>query len=196
MGKKTTRERLRKRRQRERLRSYLIWGSLGAIVMILIGALIWSSVKPAAGEAVGLMPNYNHVEEGTDPGPFNSDPPTSGPHYASDLTAGFYEESEIEGIGPYPSGYLVHNLEHGYVIFWYNCAVLDKAGCTELKGQIQEVMEEAMNTKLIAFPWNSIDVPVVMTSWGRMQRFENFDPKLALRFVGSNRNRAPEPQAP
>jgi hypothetical protein len=57
-------------------------------------------------------------------------------------------------------------------------------------------MEAENNFKVIAFPWPSIDVPVVLTSWGRMVRMEAFDPAQARDFVQRNRNKAPEPEAP
>lgn len=196
MGKKTTRERLRKRRRSERLQSRIIWGGIIVVVLVLGGTLIWRAVRPAAGEAFPIMPSSRHVPVGEDPGPFNSDPPTSGPHYDAPLEAGFYDEGTASEVGPYPTGYLVHNLEHGYIVFWHNCEILDEVGCAELNCQLREVMDDARNIKVVAFPWTSIDVPVVATSWGQMQEFENFDTKMAFRFVSSNRNRAPEPQAP
>jgi hypothetical protein len=57
-------------------------------------------------------------------------------------------------------------------------------------------MDDFNSFKLIAFPWPSQDVPVAMTSWGRLQRFESFDPQLATAFIEANRNKAPEPNAP
>jgi hypothetical protein len=57
-------------------------------------------------------------------------------------------------------------------------------------------MDEFDGFKLIAFPWKSLEVPVAMTSWGRLQRFETFDPSQARAFIKANRNRAPEPNAP
>jgi hypothetical protein len=137
----------------------------------------------------------DHVEDGTDPGPYNSNPPTSGTHFPSTFEAGFYDEEDMVSMPPYPEGYLVHNLEHGYVIFWYNCAPLDPTACDEMKAQIQGVMEEFDGYKLIAFPWSTIDVPVVMTSWGQMQEMERFDEGLARRFIRRNLNEAPEPEA-
>jgi hypothetical protein len=113
------------------------------------------------------------------------------------LQAGFYHESDLVSLPPHPVGNLVHNLEHGYVIFWYNCDVLqDAAGCGALKAEIQDVMDRYDGIKLIAFPWESLDVPVVMTTWGRMLRFDSFNAGDAGNFVRSNRNRAPEPHAP
>jgi hypothetical protein len=195
MGKKTTKERLRKRRQRERLRSTIIWSAVIGVGLIIGGALIWPLIRHAAGETVAIMPSSRHIAEGEDPGPFNSDPPTSGPHYSAPLEAGFYDEVRAAEVGRYPAGYLVHNLEHGYVVFWYNCEFLDQSGCDALKGQIQEVIDDAKGIKVIGFPWNSIDVPVVATSWGRTQEYESFDTSQARQFVSTNRNRAPEAQA-
>lgn len=57
-------------------------------------------------------------------------------------------------------------------------------------------MDEFGGTKLIAFPWKSLDIPLIMTSWGRMERFPTFDPNEAAAFIRANRNHAPEPDAP
>jgi hypothetical protein len=65
-----------------------------------------------------------------------------------------------------------------------------------LKVEIQEAMDRVDNTKVIAFPWDSIEEPVVMTSWGQMLRLDTFDVDRAVGFVERNRYRAPEPDAP
>ncbi len=54
----------------------------------------------------------------------------------------------------------------------------------------------ADNFKVIAYPWTSTDVPLVMTSWGFMLRFPTFDSNLAATFIQQHRNRSPEPNAP
>jgi hypothetical protein len=148
------------------------------------------------GEEIPVDP-ADHVAEGADPGPYNSDPPTSGRHYASEYDAGFYHTGDRETLTPYPAGYLVHNLEHGYVIFWYNCEALpSEETCSALQASIAEVLERADNWKVIAFPWASINVPVVLTTWGRRLEMDAFDSELAMEFVLRNRNEAPEPLAP
>ena len=195
MDKQTAEEKRQARQRQEKLRRTLII----AVAVLGLGVIIWGlvapSLRPELGVAAEELP-ANHVEEGQDPGPYNTDPPTSGTHYASELDAGFYDEADISSIGPYPEGYLVHNLEHGYVIFWYNCTILDEAACTELKAEIKDVIDGENNFKVIGFPRASIEVPVVMTSWTRMLSFEAFDARLAKEFVRTFRNQAPEPQAP
>lgn len=191
MSTKTKRQQRREKQQRQQLTSKFIWGGIGVAVLTVMGLFVWQGVKPAAGDTMPIM-TTSHIPTDTDPGPYNSDPPTSGPHYAQEAQAGFFDSN----IYTYPAGYLVHNLEHGYVIFWYNCNLLDESVCTELKSQIRSVMDELGGTKMVAYPWNSIDVPLVMTSWGHLQRFEEFDAEQAKAFYRANLNNAPEPGAP
>jgi hypothetical protein len=190
--KQAQKEKRRKRKQN----SGLLWGSVAVVAVAVLGYALWVAFRPSSGESIPIMANSDHVTEGDDPGPYNSNPPTSGPHYANEFEAGFYGKTDAASLQDYPEGYLVHNLEHGYVIFWYSCALLDEQSCTELKTQIQSVMDKFNNVKLIAFPWESIDVPVAMTSWGQLQQFEVFNVDQAVSFVERNRNRAPEPNAP
>lgn len=192
MNSRTKRQERRERNQRQKLISTFTWGGIGVAILAIIGFMIWQGVKPAVGESIPIMTSSPHIDVDTDPGQYNSNPPTSGLHYAQEANVGFYDEN----IYTYPAGYLVHNLEHGYVIFWYNCDLLSESACSDLKSQIRTVMDELGGTKLIAYPWNSIEVPLVMTSWGRLQRFETFDPAQAKAFYRANLNQAPEPDAP
>ncbi len=192
MSKVTRREQRRARQQRERMKSYVIWGGVGLLVLVIIGFFVWQGIRPAAGQAISEMVSEPHIPKDSDPGEYNSDPPTSGLHYAEEAEAGFYDSN----IYTYPAGYLVHNLEHGYIIFWYNCDLLPENECSELKTQIQSVMDDLGSVKMIAYPWSSLDVPIALTSWGRIQKFETFDPEQAKAFYRANLNRAPEPNAP
>lgn len=54
----------------------------------------------------------DHVDEGT-PVQYNSSPPTSGPHYANFSEPGFFS-------APVQPERLVHNLEHGQVVVWFD----------------------------------------------------------------------------
>jgi len=184
------REQMRSRQRQLQMRSSLIWGGLGLGVLIIIGLMVWQGLRPRTGEELSIMTS-THIAVNSDPGEYNSDPPTSGPHYPNEVQAGFYDTNSYQ----YPAGYLVHNLEHGYIIFWYNCSLLEEAACTDLKSQIKSVMDEFNNVKVIAYPWDSLDVPVAMTSWGRLQKMETFNAAQARAFYRSNLNRSPEPGA-
>lgn len=184
------REQRRARQRQLQVKGKLIWGGLGLLILAVIGAIIWQGARPRPGEAIPVMTSP-HITVDSEPGEYNSDPPTSGPHYPEPAQAGFYDTNLYQ----YPAGRLVHSLEHGYVIFWYNCANLSESACSELKSQIRAVMDEVNNVKVIAYPWDSIDVPVAMTSWGRLQKMETFDTAQARAFYKNNLNRSPEPGA-
>jgi hypothetical protein len=190
------RERVSRARRKQQIKTRIIIGLAGLVLVAVIGFLLFNGLRPAAGEYVQVAANAgSHVDIGEDPGPNSSNPPTGGAHYASEYDAGFYDENDTEVLQDYPEGFLIHNLEHGYVIFWYNCSLLDDTACAELKSDIKNVMAETKGFKLIAFPWESLDVPLAMTSWDRIQEFETFDAGAARRFVKSNLNRSPEPEA-
>lgn len=190
---KSKRKFQQEKRRKKKMVTTLSLGGVALIAVALLVVVLTSASRPPLGEAVTVMPDASHVPDGTDPGPYNTDPPTSGRHYADPLPAGFYNEGDVPGA--YPVGHVVHSMEHGYVVFWYNCAKVSGGDCSSLKAQIQGVLDAEKNLKVIAYPWSSTDVPVVITSWGRMLKMEKFDPKVAQEFVRQYRNKAPEPNA-
>ncbi|GAB4577439.1 MAG: hypothetical protein Fur0022_01700 [Anaerolineales bacterium] len=192
MSKPSPREQRQARARQKRLKANFVRGGIITAVAFVILYLGWIILRPQVGEAIPVLAS-GHTTEGQVVS-FNSDPPTSGDHYPTTLPAQFYHEADLAGLPSNPEGYLVHNLEHGYIIFWYNCTLVDD--CEGLKNQIQTVMDEMNGVKLVAFPSDALDAPVVMTSWGRRQAFDVFDPEAARTFILRNRNRAPEPTAP
>ncbi len=105
---------------------------IGGLVVMFIALLAWlfiASTKPAPGEKIA----YNcdnfidfsqiqnsggdkcriHISDGMKVN-YSTNPPTFGPHYSSWITKGFYETPRFDGN-------LVHSMEHGYIIIWYDC---------------------------------------------------------------------------
>ncbi|PKO19113.1 MAG: hypothetical protein CVU39_00755 [Chloroflexi bacterium HGW-Chloroflexi-10] len=191
-----------KKKKQTRKPSTTLWmvSILSGLIIVFILALIFSQPPKAIPVSGGLMgtevriDSADHVVEGSDPGPYYSNPPAGGKHYANDWEAGFYTGDEPDVQVAYPEGYLVHNLEHGYIIFWYNCALSEN--CEVLKSQIQSVMDEFGSVKLIAFPWADMDTPLTLVSWGRILPLETIDQDIMRQFVQTNRNKAPEPNMP
>lgn len=120
----------------------------------------------------------NHVREGTSI-EYNSNPPHSGPHYPKTAHAGVYDKAPEDG-------YLVHSLEHGAVIFWYD----EKLSNKDIE-KLKEIFKK-MPGKTIITPRKSMDVPVALTSWARLLKLEKIDEKKILEFYNANYNRAPE----
>lgn len=193
--------------RRERRRRRLIigaWSVAGLALTALIVYLAWKETQPIprTGEDVPVMSDTNHIQPGQPHEPYTSDPPTSGPHYAVPAQGGFYDEAPLDE-------QLVHNLEHGYVILWYNCQSSPSGGgalttgqCNQLKQQIREAMARGGNStrtgtpKLIAVPRPTLDTQLALTTWGRLDKFEVFDQNRILNFIRAFRDKAPEPNAP
>ncbi|MDO8619636.1 MAG: DUF3105 domain-containing protein [Candidatus Daviesbacteria bacterium] len=90
-------------------------GIILTAIFVGMALLVWlfiASMKPLPGEKL-LQDGRNHVDEGSKVD-YKFNPPTSGDHYASWITKGFYED-------PRADGNLVHSMEHGYIIVWYDC---------------------------------------------------------------------------
>ncbi|HPH96330.1 MAG TPA: DUF3105 domain-containing protein [Anaerolineaceae bacterium] len=175
----------------------LIW-IIGAAVL-LVGSL---AAFTLSGQNAGLMgdpvaiASAEHVSPDKDPSAYyQTNPPAGGPHFPTDFKAGFYQESDLANLPAYPEGYLVHNLEHGYVIFWYNCAAPGAGDCAAFKQTLKGVMDEFNGVKLIAFPWRKLDVPLAVASWGRLLKPASPDPQTLRSFIRRNLNQAPEPHA-
>jgi hypothetical protein len=187
-------------RKKRTQRNILLYGGLGIalVAVAVIVYLVVSQQQSTSGGPIGeeiAIPSRNHVADSAEPGPYLSNPPAGGAHYSTDYTEKFYQESDLPGLPAHPEGYLVHSLEHGYVIFWYNCQAAN-TDCAALKQSIQTVMDQTGKEKLIAFPWSKMDMPLAMTSWGRLLKFKTPDEKLMKQFVLRNRYQAPEPDAP
>jgi hypothetical protein len=89
---------------------------IGIILATIIGIAIWMffETKPRVGmkqEDLGRT----HVPVGTQT-EYKSNPPTSGPHYEDWVKSGIFDR-------PQDDRYLVHALEHGYIIMSYNCSI-------------------------------------------------------------------------
>lgn len=173
----------------------LVTGGLGFVG--LIGYAVWAATQPVVlpGVEVPVMENIFHIQPGQAPESYNSDPPTSGQHWAEPASAGFYTKAP-------PDEQLVHNLEHGYVVIYYNCAGLTEQECKRLQDDVRGTMALAGVTdltgspKTIAAPRPDMDARIAATSWGRLYTSPELDRDELLAFVQHFRNLAPEPAAP
>src|SRR3989304_9327912 len=198
--KKNNRQAMREaKRKKETRQKVIVYSGVGlAVIAVVVIIILLSGTSPNSASLMGdevAITSSDHLPTDTPPGPYSSNPPAGGTHSDSDFSAKFYQESDLAALPTNPEGYLVHSLEHGYVIFWYNCQV-SGTDCSALKQTIQTVMDETGNTKLIAFPWPDMDVPLAMTSWGRILKFSQPDSAQMKQFVERNRYHAPEPDAP
>lgn len=137
--------------------------------------------KPLMGDEIPDL-GRGHVADSTQL-QFNSNPPTSGQHYAKWTTRGIYDK-------PQPDGNLVHSLEHGAVILSYK-SDLSKEDVEKLKS----VFSSASVSKKIMVPRDNLDLPVALTSWGRLLKLQTIDATSEAKikeFMETNEDRGPE----
>lgn len=132
---------IRKRRQQN------IWVAAGGVVIALLiaVAVYWNirNSQPVVGESVFPTQGNLHIPLGsTTSTPYNSTPPTSGPHYENLAAWGVQTENARYE-------HLIHNLEDGGVVVYYQC----EDGCPEMVAELEAILE----------PYMSADRHVVLT---------------------------------
>jgi hypothetical protein len=125
-----------------------------------------SCTDPAVEKAEG---NADHRDVGSDLG-YDAAPPAAGPHYPTwaPLERKFYSAKDRPELG-----YLVHNLEHGYNILWYDQTVAEDPEQLKAVEDIAGKFEgESYENKFIAAPWTEADTGpfpdgahVALTHW-------------------------------
>ena len=109
---------------------------------------------------------------------YNTNPPTSGSHYAQSANWGF-NDKEL------PDEQLVHNLEHGGI--WISYRNADENTLEKLKDIARRNSESVVITER-----TGNDDPIVVVSWGRMMRLAEVDEALIRKFVDIYINQSPE----
>ncbi len=162
---------------------------IGIATLVIIGGAIFftssqtgSSAKPLLGQNVPIS-GRQHFPDGTKI-TYDTNPPAEGNHYPEPQDAGIYPT-------PPADGHLVHSLEHGAVILWYNPKMLSK---DQIK-QLTDIFNSISLSKTIMTSRESMDVPVAVTSWGRLLKLKTIDEKQIKAFFETNYDRGPE-QAP
>lgn len=123
-----------------------------------------------------------HVADGTKV-LYETDPPTSGQHYGAWLPPGFYTT-------PQTSERLVHDLEHGNIVIYYNKARLSDADMAELKALTSRFAKDFQG--VLAVPRADATNPVIVTAWETTLRLQTYDKAKVEQFVDAFRGRGPE----
>jgi len=124
-----------------------------------------------------------HVEVGTSV-TYNSNPPTSGPHYSYRAEWGIYKNP------PPADEFLVHNLEHGGVIISYNPNRIKGQELERLRAQARKL--STFNPRIIVTPRSNLDTAIALTSWGYLKKLDRYNPAVVKVFYDTHIARGPE----
>ena len=165
-----------------KIKTFLMWIVVLAVVAAAIyGLVIWSknAAKNKPGREIPVMSSRDHIPP-TSPRPdYNSDPPTSGPHYAQPANWGVYDK-------PLADEQLVHNLEHGGIWISYR-----DAGDTTLISQLKSIADD-YSLKVIMTPRAVDPHAIEVAAWGWLLDLDQFDEQLIRQFIGAFINKGPE----
>jgi hypothetical protein len=166
------RERKAKRRRIRTIRNYALLGlavAAGAVGVYLILAGVG---KP--GSYVRSLGNQHVPDPDFPHAPYNSDPPTSGPHLSYIARWGVHDE-------PIPKELQVHNLEDGGVIIQYN-----RSADPDAISKLTEIVDQYREGVILA-PYPEMDSLIALTAWTRIQKLDKFDKDKIERFIRSYR---------
>jgi len=112
---------------------------------------------------------------------YNSNPPTSGPHFADAADWGVQSHH-------IPKEVALKNMEQGGIVVWYNCAAeppLDGLQCQELRIQLGEIVQRtAMDGNLVLMiPYEQMEHRIALTAWRTLDAFDQFDGKRVQAFI-------------
>jgi hypothetical protein len=156
-----------------------------AVVAVLVALVAGSRPNPNEGIAQPEA-GRGHTPACT-AGGYTSVPATSGCHDPSPVSWGVYTTPQLEST-------LIHNLEHGGIVIWYQP---DQLGAEQI-----EQLEDFVNTqvqsnryKVIVSPWSGADFehPIALTAWGWLLYQDTVDLGVVRDFVSIHYGDAPEP---
>lgn len=134
---------------------------------------------PVEGTVEFDIVSRTHIAQGTTGSGYNSNPPTSGPHWNGPAKNGVYES-------PLADEQAIHNLEHGYVWISYKSDVGD-----DVKNKLKDIVKED-EWKVILTPRDANDSKIALAAWGRVLKMDEPDYDKVKDFIKTYRNRGPE----
>jgi hypothetical protein len=171
---KGDRSRLDSRAARRR-RTWITGLGVAVVAAAIVGYFAYRAVADLPGARFEDQGNA-HIQMVSEPHPpYNSDPPTSGPHLPYIAPWGIHTE-------PIPRELQVHNLEDGGVVVQYRCAT----PCPDLADQLARIVRR-YETQVILAPYPGMRTRIALTAWTRLDAFDDFDEARIERFIRAYR---------
>ena len=118
--------------------------------------------------------SFQHITD-CSPISYDTNPPSGGDHY-SDWAA--FQNYDF----PVPAGFLVHDLEHGAIVIWYNCPCDCPNEVAQAKAMIDALPTDDSCTgysaarRITLSPYPDLTVRWAASAWGWTLRANCFDP--------------------
>lgn len=158
--KREAKQKERLARERQEKQKKLVRRIVGWVVVaiVIVGIGFWVANQGPKGEDYSKafpIQGRDHIEEGSTHPAYNSNPPSSGWHYANPARDGFYETS-------LPDEQLVHNLEHGDIWIAYHPRV---------SSEVKKRLRSFAGGKVIVTLREANEFDISLVAWGRVDSF-------------------------
>jgi len=185
---KSSRAERAKQAEAKKQKQYLILGGAIAAALLLGVGILYPMLQPRAPTSIGSAKCDNlqvmadegrgHLAPG-DPMPiYKSVPPTSGTHNPQSYPAGIYDKNaDITE--------LIHSLEHGYIILYYNNIPQE---------QIDELVriQQSDPYKVSVVEYPNMPQKIALAAWGNLQNCEGVNEQVIRSFIAQFRDHGPE----
>lgn len=160
----------------------LVSALLAGPYRFLFGNIAGSAAEPARlapclpGEPVAILDSPHISEAAAEFVDYNSQPPTSGPHYPFVAATGVYDQ-------PIDDGLTVHALEHGHVAVQYATDLPDD--------QVRDLVRlvKSYGSGVILAPYPALEDGIALTAWGRIELIDAFHEERIGEFVDALQGR-------
>ena len=171
-------------------RILLIGGVLVVGIVILVVVLMFGG--GGGGASVGTRQvddGGGHIADGSAGSGYSSVPATSGQHWNTPTNWGVYTAAN-----PAQEAQVIHNLEHGGVVIWYQPNETSAEDVAALTQYVEQQVRSA-KFKVILSPWTGEDFgqPIAVTSWNWLLYQDAADVDRIRAFLDDHYGDAPEP---
>lgn len=150
---------------RRRLPGWWPWATAATVLVVLVAAVVLLDPlglrTPLPGAAVPSQGNV-HTSPGAGHVAYRTDPPTSGPHFATVPRRGTY-------LTPFATEFLPHFMEHAGVVVQYNASAPPEV-VQKLTDIVNKELDRSPGLVLLA-PRPEMPCQVALTAWGRIATF-------------------------
>jgi hypothetical protein len=161
------------RRAGGRRRHAILVAAAALAVGVTVGYLAYRAAANLPGAQRPDQGN-RHIASESDPHePYNSDPPTSGPHLPYIAPWGVHTR-------PIARELQVHNLEDGGVMVQYSCE------CPDVVAKLRALVERYDRYVILA-PYPSMKSRIALTAWTRIETLDDVDERRITRFIEAYR---------
>ena len=160
---------------RQRRRLVVAAGVLAVLVLAGAGGWLYARTRrPAPGEYVASLGNAHITTADMPHQPYNSDPPTSGPHLPYIAPWGFHTRPIVRELQ-------VHNLEDAGVIINY------RPDCGDRVLEPLKTILARYQDHVILAPYPGLDRCIALTAWTRIDKLDEPDESRVVRFIEAYR---------